>query len=312
MTRTIRANKGPKYRVCAPSGGIVGLRFHSSIAICLDELIYPKSWQVYFKMDHVDGNFEQCAQVWDRLAGYPASGIDEALQDYLGQVARLVVADDVTWLGAVNGRTATREQVKALNGWDVRVIRGLDASADRLLRRRDMLKTHRTRPSMVTAAATEGSGQLRVLRLRGGLLDFERFAQTEHYRKNYKAYGIEDRIIAAIPVQESVEFFLLMDRVRPRACFTDADQRLVATLVRGMPWFWKELMYSYGLHLDCADLSPTERRILLALLTDQTEREIAERLGQSPKTTHKYVTDLYRKFSVRGRSGLMAHWLTRD
>ncbi len=45
------------------------------------------------------------------------------------------------------------------------------------------------------------------------------------------------------------------------------------------------------------------------LLTDRVEKEIAHGLGLTLATTHTYITDLFRKFGVSGRSGLTALWL---
>ncbi|MFX1767850.1 PAS domain S-box protein [Paraburkholderia sp. A1RI-2L] len=56
-------------------------------------------------------------------------------------------------------------------------------------------------------------------------------------------------------------------------------------------------------------LAPYERRVLKLLLTEATEKQIAERLGLAVSTTHSYITGIYRKFGVRGRAGLMSRWL---
>jgi DNA-binding CsgD family transcriptional regulator len=45
------------------------------------------------------------------------------------------------------------------------------------------------------------------------------------------------------------------------------------------------------------------------LLTERVEKEIAHELGITIATTHTYITDLFRKFGVSGRSGLTALWL---
>jgi DNA-binding CsgD family transcriptional regulator len=58
-----------------------------------------------------------------------------------------------------------------------------------------------------------------------------------------------------------------------------------------------------------AALTPAERRVLLALLDGQTEKEIAQRLDQSPNTTHFHVKSIYAKFGVRNRATLTALWL---
>lgn len=61
--------------------------------------------------------------------------------------------------------------------------------------------------------------------------------------------------------------------------------------------------------LAVAHLAPHENKVLQLLLTDATEKQIAEQLGLAVSTTHSYVTVIFRKFGVRGRAGLMALWL---
>jgi PAS domain S-box-containing protein len=56
-------------------------------------------------------------------------------------------------------------------------------------------------------------------------------------------------------------------------------------------------------------LAPYERKVLELLLTEATEKQIAERLGLAVSTTHSYVTGIFRKYGVRGRAGLMSLWL---
>jgi PAS domain S-box-containing protein len=58
-----------------------------------------------------------------------------------------------------------------------------------------------------------------------------------------------------------------------------------------------------------AMLAPHERKVLELLLTEATEKQIAERLGLAVSTTHSYITGIFRKYGVRGRAGLMSLWL---
>jgi PAS domain S-box-containing protein len=56
-------------------------------------------------------------------------------------------------------------------------------------------------------------------------------------------------------------------------------------------------------------LAPYERKVLELLLTELTEKQIADRLGLAASTTHSYITGIFRKYGVRGRAGLMSLWL---
>ncbi|SEQ30331.1 regulatory protein, luxR family [Azotobacter beijerinckii] len=70
-------------------------------------------------------------------------------------------------------------------------------------------------------------------------------------------------------------------------------------------------MLNRGLQLASVPLAPYERKVLQLLLTEATEKQIAERLGLAVSTTHSYVTSVFRKFGVRGRAGLMSLWLNQ-
>jgi len=58
-----------------------------------------------------------------------------------------------------------------------------------------------------------------------------------------------------------------------------------------------------------AGLAPHERKVLELLLTEATEKQIAERLSLAVSTTHSYITGIFRKYGVRSRAGLMSLWL---
>ena len=70
-------------------------------------------------------------------------------------------------------------------------------------------------------------------------------------------------------------------------------------------------MLNRGLLHATAPLASYELKVLQLLLTDATEKQIAERLGLAVSTTHSYVTSIFRKFGVRGRAGLMSLWLNQ-
>jgi DNA-binding CsgD family transcriptional regulator len=79
--------------------------------------------------------------------------------------------------------------------------------------------------------------------------------------------------------------------------------------VRGVPGLHRRLFLDNGLFASDKPLSPTERRILRGLLSGRAEKQLAAATGQSLTTLHKYVSALYKRFRVNGRSALMALWL---
>ena len=70
-------------------------------------------------------------------------------------------------------------------------------------------------------------------------------------------------------------------------------------------------MMSSGLLLASSPLTAGERRVLHGLLTEASEREIADQLQLAPSTTHQHVTAIFRKFGVRSRAALMSLWIGR-
>lgn len=73
--------------------------------------------------------------------------------------------------------------------------------------------------------------------------------------------------------------------------------------VRSQPILVGELVVSPEL-LD--RLAPYERKVLQQLLTELSEKQIADQLGLAVSTTHFYITGIFRKLKVRGRAGLMS------
>lgn len=74
-------------------------------------------------------------------------------------------------------------------------------------------------------------------------------------------------------------------------------------IVRPSPVLVGDLMVSPDL---LERLAPYERKVLQQLMTDLSEKQIADQLGLAVSTTHFYITGIFRKLKVRGRAGLMS------
>jgi DNA-binding CsgD family transcriptional regulator len=96
-----------------------------------------------------------------------------------------------------------------------------------------------------------------------------------------------------------------------RETFSAEGIALLAYALRGIRWFHRKLMLSYGLLIASAPLTPAERKVLQLLLTDSSEKHIAHQAGIAASTVHQHVVNIYRKFGVRSRAGLMSLWLSR-
>jgi DNA-binding CsgD family transcriptional regulator len=72
-----------------------------------------------------------------------------------------------------------------------------------------------------------------------------------------------------------------------------------------------------GEHLDDAPaqpgkftgLSPRMEQTLRTLLSGDSEKQVAARLGLSHHTVHVYVKAIYRKYGVSSRGELLAQWV---
>ncbi|MGY4377269.1 DNA-binding CsgD family transcriptional regulator [Bradyrhizobium sp. i1.3.6] len=133
--------------------------------------------------------------------------------------------------------------------------------------------------------------------------------EGKHYRRHYLDVGFADSISVRIALNDDVRIrlFVFRDAQAPR--FTAQDGQRLGFVMRALRWFHREQLLSHGLLIANAPLTPAERRVLLALLDGDTESRIAQKLDQSPNTTHFHVKSIYAKFGVRNRPSLSALWL---
>ena len=63
---------------------------------------------------------------------------------------------------------------------------------------------------------------------------------------------------------------------------------------------------------DLSGLSPRMEQTLRSLLSGDSEKQVAQRLGLSPHTVHVYVKAIYRKYGVSSRGELLARWVRKS
>ena len=152
------------------------------------------------------------------------------------------------------------------------------------------------------------SGTYRAHRLRD-LVSPDWFS-SETYQ-GYLDRGVHDSLTVGVPVSQMAEGYYGFLRMRAEDPFTEAERDTALYAMRGLTWFHRQVMLAHGLLVASKPLSPIQRRVLTLLLTDQSEKLIASALGVSPASLHTYVRDVFRKFGVKGRKGLIALWLGR-
>jgi len=262
------------------------------------------------KPDPKPDQWESIHALWNELAEFPAAEIDSALFHLMTALCRRLGADNAVWVGSAKVVTGAAARLDPQLGWRGVAVRHLHETPLARARTAEAIRGQVRDPGMTTVALAAGVGSFRVHRLHDGFVDIAAFKETAHYRIIYRDAGIVDRMFIGVPVNRSVESFFLIDRYGEKALFSAQEEAWTRSLMGGLKRFSRDLMLSHGLLLATTPLTPAERRITRLLLTDRSEKEIAEAMGQAPATTHKYITEILRKLGVKGRAGLMALWLS--
>jgi len=247
--------------------------------------------------------------LWDELADFGAHETDAALAHALRVLSGLVGAQQAFWLGAVRLGT----EPDALGGWR---IRGVQRMNERRPEDDEVYKLSRSRvdrgtSDAVTIAQVREAGAFRA-RLLSELAP-PGFVDSPDYDVLYRARNVTDAIYVVIPANEDAESYFGWYRLgTPANPFSPADRDVLAYALRSLKWFQRRVMLHHGLLIAKTPLTPMQRRLASLLLTERVEKEIAHELGITLATTHTYITDLFRKFGVSGRSGLTALWLGKS
>lgn len=246
--------------------------------------------------------------LWDRLTDFGATRVEEALLFLMREVKRLAGADDAVWIGFVRMAHGEAAASDHQFGWRGRVIVHLEWTDLKRQVVAAALKAQEVDGGVPSATELlQRTGSFRTLTLRE-VHDMETFTRTEHYRTCFAPFEITDRMWCIFPVNADCEAVYIFDRCGGPP-FTERDKRVVSDALRGIKWFHRRTMLFHGVMLGDGRLTPRERSLLARLLSDSTEKEIAADLGLAQSTTRGYAKELYRKFGVRGRLGLVALWL---
>ncbi|MGQ9425630.1 response regulator transcription factor [Gilvimarinus sp. F26214L] len=243
---------------------------------------------------------------WDALAGQ-ASGDDASLRWALGQVAKLVDAQEAYWMGAVRlDDAATNDPVRGWRPLAVRYLSGCGHRASNYENQRKLLDRGHADPSII--ANIVGAGRFRV-NIKHELVGREWF-DSDYYHTFMAPFGVQDVLLCAMPLSPDVESWWAFQRVgHSRFFFTTEEAEILDYAVRSLAWFHRQVALHHGVLAADQPLTPSERKVLHELLSEKSEKEIADELCLSPATVHTYASRVYRKFAVRGRTGLMALWL---
>ncbi|HEX7390979.1 MAG TPA: helix-turn-helix transcriptional regulator, partial [Acidiphilium sp.] len=231
-------------------------------------------------------------RVWDDLADLGPDRSTEAVTRLMSFLCDIGDAWTATWAGAVrldNGRTDD-----PLLGWRVGAVQALHATPTQpdeghfkeILRVWDRREID---PSFLLPMRDVGT--FRTYSFRRELpADWFRSA---FYERHYGAIGTIDATFVAFPLNADCESHF---GLYARQTFTDEQIATLAYALRGIKWFHRSLMLCHGLLGASSPLTAAERKVLHLLLTDASEKHIADQLGLTISTVHQYVVAIYRKF----------------
>ncbi|KXU84479.1 helix-turn-helix transcriptional regulator [Paraburkholderia monticola] len=244
--------------------------------------------------------------LWDRLAEFSAGEGDAALTHLLTTLCAMVTAQNALW--AVVVRLPSPTPKDPLFGWRPRLVRLLHpvpAMVASVQEQFDTLWAGNVDSSHVVAAS---GNEAFCANLLFEAMPTEWF-EGEHYRRHYLEVGHGDSIQVRCSLNDDVRIHLFVFRDVHAPRFSALDLELLGFVMHGLRWYYRQQLLSHGLLIADAPLTSSERRVLLALLDGLTEKQIAQKLDQSPNTTHVHIKSIYTKFNVGSRSTLTALWL---
>jgi len=122
--------------------------------------------------------------------------------------------------------------------------------------------------------------------------------------------GVDDVLTYTHEVPDG-KLFLSLHRPWGEPRFTAEEQELLACAGRCHAWLFRSLVEGSWLGPAGPALAPRLEKVLAELLTGKCEGEIADALGLTRRTVHKYVEMIYRQFGVCTRAELMALYIVR-
>lgn len=248
---------------------------------------------------------DEVHRLWDSLADFPASETDQALSHLMEGIAGMIGAGNAYWLGYVRMNTEPGDPLKGLRPCANRYLYPAPIHDEAYLAQMGKWKGKQTNEGYTRAA--RDVGQFRSFRLRDVMRP--EYFEEEFYQAFHASRGFHDQCVVFFPVNQDYESMFNFQRVGVKKDFSTEEEALAVYALRGLKWFHRQVALNYGLLIAEAPLSPSQRDIARLLLTERSEKQIAEESGMTVGMTHKRIIEIYRKFGVNSRAGLMAVWL---
>lgn len=249
---------------------------------------------------------QQIHRIWDRLADFPASRPEKALTFLLQHLAKLLHSERCWWLAAFRMQETAPDDPTL--GWRAGPIVFYNEGPDDLQSYRQEARSLELGEAAQPVLRQLGqSGRFRVNTLRD--LAEPDYFESGHFRKRFLERGFVDSLIIATPVNKHTETYFCFYRLVPETVFEPEQVALASYALRGLKWFHRQALLSFGMMIADSPLTPTERKVLSLLLTGRSEKQIAAEMQHKPATSHEYILKIYRKFNVHSRAALTALWL---
>jgi DNA-binding CsgD family transcriptional regulator len=254
-----------------------------------------------------DETREKIHSLWDQLSDFKVSETDKAAHHLMERLCDMVGAANANWSGAV--RMAGEHTDDPLKGWRISGAMQLHVAAEHIrdepmMQAKELWNERGVDPCFLIPLQELGQFRYHILRRD---LPVEWF-EGSFFSQFYASAGIHDAVWVGFPLNEDAESYF---GFHSKQAFTEEQAQLLAFGLRGIKWFHRQLMLSHGLLVASKPLMPRERDVLNLLLTDASEKQIADSLGLAVSTAHSYITNIFRKFGVRGRAALMSLWLNQ-
>lgn len=257
-----------------------------------------------------DPRYAHLQHIWRQLADDLTGVADSALLNFLNNLCKLFEGVDCQWYAG--RRDVTPSDVFSLEifaGWwivDILKIKPATGSHEVIQKLFfELIKKHGHDP--LTMHAIKNAGKTRV-HLRQDSVNDETWDQHWKYRHFLEPiYGVKERMHAIYTLNDDSEIYILIDRAPDQPVFNEDDRALAYIAISGAVQLHRRLFFERGL-LPPANkiLAPRQKETFQLLLTDLSEKEIAQKLGVGTATAHQYIAGLYTIFRVRGRSGFLS------
>lgn len=142
---------------------------------------------------------------------------------------------------------------------------------------------------------------------RADLVNDEEWYASDHVRNCRRPGGVDDELLSGMPASEpGVYYACSFHKPWGEPGFTERDRDLVFLFQTSVGWVFEDLARECEGDAVIAALSARRAMTLAALLTGDSEKQAAIRLGVTAHTVHQHTKALHRALGVGSRGELLA------